>query len=195
VFTTREVAVSREASPASTIQVLRRMERDGLVLRVARGIWCVPTDPRFTPFALVSFLSGSHRAYVSFLSALNLHGLLGQIPQVISCATTGQPRRVATPVGTFSFHRIAPSFFDGFEWYGEALRFLVASPEKALVDCLYLSGRKGRRFAFLPEIDPAPGLDFERVAAWIGRIRDIRLREHVRKRWDVLREQLALNRT
>ena len=190
VFTTREVAAFRDASPASTTQVLRRMERDGLIVRAARGIWCVPTDPRFTPHVLVPFLSGSHRAYVSFFSALNLHGVIEQIPQVVYAATTGQPRRTTTPVGAFSFHRIAPSFFDGFEWYGDARRFLVASPEKALVDCLYVSGRRGRRFGFLPELDPGFRFDLDRAAAWVDRIPDLRLRNHVRMKWNAFRERL-----
>ena len=117
VFTTREVAAVRGASVAATSQSLKRMEGDGLLVRVARGLWCDPEDPRFSPFALVPFLSGAHRAYVSFLSALHLHGLIEQVPQVIYAATTGHTARRRTPVGTYAFHHLDPAFFDGFDWY------------------------------------------------------------------------------
>jgi hypothetical protein len=60
----------------------------------------VPEDPRFSPFALGPFLSGAHRAYLSFLSPLHLHGLIVQVPQVIYAATTGHTARRRTPVGT-----------------------------------------------------------------------------------------------
>ena len=41
----------------------------------------------------------------------------------------------------------------GYEWSSTAQPFLIASPEKALLDVLYISTRKGRRFSALPEID------------------------------------------
>ena len=187
VFTTREIAALRRGSIASTTQTLRRMGRVRLVAPASRGVWCVPTHPRFTPFALVPFLAGSHPAYVSFVTALHLHGLIEQIPQVIYAATTGHTRRVSTPQGGFSFHRIDPRFFDGHDWYRGGREFLIASPEKALVDCLYLSSRKTMRFRFLPEIDLTASFDRRRARGWIERIPDARIREHARRRLDALR--------
>ena len=191
VFTTREVAALREGSMSATTQVLGRMERDGLVTRAARGIWCTPTDPRFTPFALVVPLAGSHRAYVSFVSALHLHGVIEQIPQVVYAATTGHTRTARTPVTTVSFHRIDPRLFDGFEWYGGGERFLVATPEKALVDCLYLSSRKGRRFGRFPELDLGGKFGMRRAKAWVRRIPDARIRGHVANKLRALRLMAA----
>jgi len=69
VFTTREIAALRNGSLSATSQALGRMERRGLVKRVARGVWCIPDDPRFSPYLLVPLLAGGHRAYVSLISA------------------------------------------------------------------------------------------------------------------------------
>ena len=44
---------------------------------------------------------------------------------------------------------------EGAHWSESPLPYLVAGPEKALVDTLYLSTRKNRRFAKLPELDLA----------------------------------------
>ena len=179
VFTTREIAAVRSGSVAATSQALGRLERDGLLVRVRRGVWCAPSDPRFTPFALVPFLAGGHAAYVSFLSALHLHGLIDQIPRTVYAATTGHTCERNTPVATYSYHRIDPRLFAGYDWYGDGQAFLVASPEKALVDCLYLSSRRGRRFGSFPELERTPTFSTGRARAWVRRIPDARIRSHV----------------
>lgn len=176
----------RGASVAATSQSLKRMEDDGLLVRVVRGVWCDPEDPRYSPFALVPFLSGAHRAYVSFVSALNLHGVVEQVPQVIYAATTGHTARKRTPVGTYSFHRIDPEFFDGFHWYHGGAEFLIAEPEKALIDSLYVASRKGNRFGSFPELDLESGFDRERAEHWIATIPYQRIRAFVRRRFDEL---------
>jgi len=187
VFTTREVAALRRTSVSAASQSLARLAEEGGIVRATRGVWCVPSDPRFTPYALAPFLSGSHPAYVSFFSALRLHGLIEQIPQVIYVATTAHTRRIRTPVGTFSLHQLSPDFFGGFDWYGERGSFLVASPEKALVDCLYLSGRKGRRFGRLPNPDLSTGsFSMGRARRWVRKVGDPRLRRHVGDKLEAL---------
>jgi len=186
VFTTSEVAAVRGASVAATSQTLRRLEADGRVVRVARGVWCDPEDPGFTPFALVHALAGSHPAYVSFVSALHLHGIVEQIPQVIYSATTGHTARRHTPIATYSFHRIDPRFFDGYDWYRGGNDFLIAAPEKALIDSLYLASRKGNRFGKFPELDLA-GLNFADAEDWIERIPYERIRKHVARGFEEIK--------
>ncbi|MBN2494560.1 MAG: type IV toxin-antitoxin system AbiEi family antitoxin domain-containing protein [Deltaproteobacteria bacterium] len=187
VFTTREIAALAGTSLSSASQTLARMEQEHLLTRAARGIWCVTDDPRFTPFLLVLYLSGGHQAYVSFLSALHLHGMIGQIPQVVYAATTAHTRRRDTPVGTFCFHRIQPAFFSGFDWYREQ-SFLIASPEKALIDCLYLSSRKGGRFGHFPEIEPIAGFSVRRARDWVKKIPYPKIRAHVSAKLTALLE-------
>jgi predicted transcriptional regulator of viral defense system len=187
VFTTRQIAALRGSSLSAASQGLSRMEERGLVKKVTRGIWCVPDDPRFTAFALVPLLAGGHRAYVSLISALHLYGLIKQIPEIIYAVTTGHTRVRKTPVGTYSYHRIRPRFFAGFDWYRNRQDFLIATPEKALVDSLYLSSRKGKRFKFFPELDPGADFDFKRAYAWVDLIEDDPwTREYVLKRLQIL---------
>ncbi len=189
VFTTREIALLAGGSLSAVSHSLKRMERQEIVRGVARGLWCDPADPRFTPFLLVPFLAGGHQAYVSFLSALNLHGMIEQIPPTIFCATTGHTRLRRTPVGTFSFHRIHPNFFAGFDWYGGGRAFLIATPEKALVDSLYVSSRRGKQFGFFPEIEFGKGFRFDEAQKWAEQIPDPRIRKYVQKRLQSLRQQ------
>lgn len=187
VFRTREIAALRGTSVGAASQALRGLERQGVVTRVARGVWCVPSDPRFNRFLLVSYLSGVHRAYVSFVSALHLHGMIEQIPHVVYAATTAHSHVETTPLGGYSFHQLDPRFFDGFDWYRGEQSFLIASPEKALVDTLYISTRKGRRFASLPELQLVSPFGIQRARGWVGRIPDERIRglvaTELERRW------------
>lgn len=187
VFTSREIALMTQGSLSGISHNLERMARQGLIRKVTRGLWCAPSDPRFTPFSLVPFLAGNHQAYVSFLSALNLHGMIEQIPQSIFCATTGHTRLRTTAVGTFSFHRIHPNFFAGFDWYRGGREFLIATPEKALVDSLYLSSRRGKQFRFFPEIEFVSGFRFGAAEEWARRIPYARIRKYVQAQLKTLK--------
>ena len=53
--------------------------------------------------------------YVSVLSALNLHGMIEQIPRMVHVVTTTQRPRLLTPVGTYEFHQIHRDLFGGFD--------------------------------------------------------------------------------
>ena len=196
VFSTRQIAALSGSSLSATSQALRRLERQGLVKRVTRGVWCIPDDPRFSMYSPVSLLAGSHRAYVSLTSALHLHGLIEQVPQIVFAVTTGHTRMRRTAIAMYSYHRVHPHLFGGFEWYGKRQDFLVATPEKALVDSFYLSSRKGRRFGTFPEIDLGAEFSFKRAAEWADQIsHDPWTRRYVLRRLEELRGQAASTKT
>lgn len=186
IFTTREVAALRGTTVAAASQSLARLADEGGLVRATRGVWCDPDDPAFSRHALVPFLSGTHPAYVSFFSALRLHGMIEQIPQMIYAATTAHSRRVDTPLGTYSFHRLAPGFFAGYDWYGDRQSFLIATPEKAIVDCLYISSRKGKRFGRFPELNLAGPFRIGRAREWTRAIANPGLRAHTSDKLEAL---------
>jgi len=190
VFSTRQIAALSGSSLSATSQALGRLEMQGAVKRVSRGVWCVPDDPRFSIYSLVPLLAGSHRAYVSLTSALHLHGLIEQISQIVFAVTTGHTRMRRTAIAMYSYHRVHPHLFGGFEWYGKRQDFLVASPEKALVDSFYLSSRKGKRFGTFPEIDLGAEFSFKRATEWADQIsHDPWTRRYVLRRLEELKKQ------
>ncbi len=106
--------------------------------------------------------------YVSFLSAMNLRGLINQIPRRIHVATSGAARLLVTPIGTYEFFQLKPAMLrEAIDWSDTKVPYRLAMREKALLDTLYLSTRKGKRFAVLPEVhlDEAgfDELEFERL--------------------------------
>ena len=166
VVTTVEAGLALGASSSSASHALRRLEQAGLVQRVRHGLWAV--DPPIEPLLLPEFLTSPLPAYVSFQSALFLHGMISQIPEVIYVASLAQTRRVRTRLGTFSIHRVAPSFFGGFVTGESGVR--LATPEKALLDALYLVPARSRLFALLPELELPVRFDRAEARRWLARI-------------------------
>ncbi len=179
VFTSFELASLSGRSGSATTQALARLAERGVVRKIRRGIWMIAGDPRASAFALIPYLFPENRAYVSFISALHLHGIVGQIPRVITLASQAHSRTIETSLGTFSVHRVAPVLFTGFHWYKDTGTFLVAEPEKALVDSLYLSARKKRQYGHFPELEFPRSFSFRRAREWAERIPYGRIRKNV----------------
>ncbi len=159
------------------------MAKEGVVLKVCRGVWALKLGGEaINSYAAIPYLFPAARAYVSFISALHIYGVIEQIPQVTTLATTAHTRTIRTGLGDFSAHRITPSFFAGFDWYKGGGSFLIAEPEKALVDCLYLSAYKKKRFGNFPELHFPKSFSFKKVKMWISRIPSARARVWAAKR-------------
>ena len=185
VFSTSDVHALRGGSLSSLVQSLRALEKQGMLAHVRRGLWILTlsgTRAKINPFELAQYLVPGGPVYISFTSALHLHGMIGQIPQAITVASTTHTQTIRTSAGTFYFHRIAPSFFCGYDWYQGTGSFLIATPEKALVDCLYVSSRRNRRFSHFPELDLLKPFSNKLARDWVRRIADSRIRSHAQKK-------------
>ncbi len=184
VFTTFELATISGKSLSTTTQALNYLQSQGVIFKIYRGVWGEVGSDHISAYTVIPFLFPRTRAYVSFISALHLHGIIEQIPQVITLASTTHTKTIKTSIATYVVHRIAPSFFDGFAWYKGTERFLIAEPEKALVDSLYLSGRKIKQFSHFPELHFSKSFSFKRAQKWIRRIDDPGIRVYVQKKLD-----------
>lgn len=182
VFTTRELSGLCGISLSGTTQSLNLLCKKGLITKLKRGLWAEIDSERMSAYTAIPFLLPYQQVYVSFISALHIYGIIEQIPQVITLASTGHTRIMRTRIGTFSIHQISPSFFCGYDWYKGSGSFLIAEPEKALVDCLYLSVRKRRQFNYFPELHFPKSFSFKRVKEWAWKIPDSRIRTGVIKK-------------
>lgn len=149
VVETRDVAARLQTSTSGATTILRRLAQKKMITHLSRGRWLV--NDKIDHLALPELISAPHPAYVSLQSALFHHGLIEQIPAVIYAVTPARPRRLGTPVGTISFHRMPPELFKGFELLPRS-DAKVATPEKALFDLFYLAPGRSRVFSTLPEL-------------------------------------------
>lgn len=186
VFTTREIAVCCGGSVSNTVQALRHLEKKGILFQIARGVWGLEIGKEKPSAHLAIPFLMAHRAYVSFISALHLHGMIEQIPQGVTLASTSHTKILRTKLGTYFVHKISPSFFKGFDWYKGNGSFLIAEPEKALVDCLYLSARKKNQFGYFPELNFPKPFRFDKARKWAKSIPDPKIRSAVIQKLEIL---------
>jgi predicted transcriptional regulator of viral defense system len=167
VVTTNDATLAWRVERSAATHTLKRLAAEGLLGKVRHGLWSV--FPGLDPLLLPEYLTAPLPSYVSFQSALYLHGLVSQVPQVVYVASLGQTRRVRTSVGIFSIHRLAPTFFGGYETRPDS-GVRLATAEKALLDTFYLGPTRSRMFAHLPEIEIPEGFDRRLARHWLARI-------------------------
>ncbi len=153
IFTTRDYANHQNMSMPAASKRLSRLKQNKLLTRITKGVWANTGHPYFHPASCVPYLLNNESGYVSFLSALHFHGLLSQIPKTIQVATTGHSRTLDSPVAYYEFIQIKPELMQkNLIWSETQLPYLMATAEKALIDVLYISTRKNRRFIRMPEL-------------------------------------------
>lgn len=170
VFTSRQMADASGKSLSTVTQSLNHLCRQHAVVKLRRGLWGEIVSGRLDAYAVVPYLTPGHRAYVSFVSALSIHGIISQIPPVVTVASTAHSRRIRTSLATYSVHQIASGFFEGFDWDASG-GFLIAEPEKALADCLYLAAHRKRQYGRFPELEFPESFRRSRVRHWVKQIR------------------------
>jgi len=143
-------------------KALRRLEVKGYVKRLGKMLYA---NGLFPPTLEEVAMILGHPCYVSFESGLERHGLISQMPLVLTCASTMVSGSKETPFGEIAFHRLRPSLFFG---YAVTDGVLWAEPEKALLDFIYinLKTRGG-----LPPLDELAWehLDCNRLEKWTQR--------------------------
>lgn len=171
--TTSDAAAVLGVSTAAASHTLRRLGAARLVTPVRKGLWALGDPP--DPLALADWVTAPHPSYVSLQSALYLHGLIDQIPAMTYLVSLARSARVRTAVGTYSVHHVRPEFFGGAR-QDPKTGTRLASPEKALVDFLYLSPSRSRLFAKLPELELPRTFDRPAARRWVAAIPSGRLR-------------------
>jgi len=153
IFKTRDYANHQKLSMSAASKKLSHLKKNKLLTHVTKGLWANTGHPYFHPASCVPYLLNNESGYVSFLTALHFHGLLSQIPKTIQVATTGHSRTLDSPVAYYEFIQIKPELMqEHLTWSETQLPYLLATPEKALIDVLYISTRKNRRFFRMPEL-------------------------------------------
>ena len=183
VVTTDDAALAFRAERSAATHTLKRLASAGHLKRIRHGLWA--TELTLDPLLLPEYLTAPFPSYVSLQSALFLRGMVSQIPEVIYVVSLARTRRVRTSLGTFSIHRLAPSFFGGYETV-KTLGVRLATPEKALLDTLYLAPTRSRLFAHLPEIELPRHFDWDQTKGWVMRIPIGPRRKSVEQRLDAV---------
>ncbi len=110
------------------------------IIQLRRGIYTLP-DRQPHPFIVANRLViGS---YVSLQMALSYYHLIPEHVAVVTSITTQRPGKFENQFGRFHYRHIKPSLFYGIDYrllVGDEYAY-VATPEKALLDLIYLRPR------------------------------------------------------
>ncbi|MFO0599672.1 MAG: hypothetical protein U0228_30475 [Myxococcaceae bacterium] len=177
---TSDAAAAWRLSPSGASVALARLARVGLVRRVRSGLWWVGDTP--DPLLLPEHLTAPLPSYVSLLSALSLHGMIEQLPQVTYAVSLARSQVITTAMGVVWVHHLDAILFGGFVSLPSGVR--VATPEKALFDLAYLSGGRSRRFRSLPELELPRRFDVREVARWVAKIPSVRAKTMTQQQLD-----------
>ncbi len=136
VFTVSELSnVAAQEWPSLRVALERYVER-GIIQRYTDGRYGLPDA--VSPEDLVSSLDPA--AYITGFHALHRNNLVTQVPRVVHAFTSrrhNRSRERVTPVGRIVFVCVSSSVYS-FPEEG-----IMASPEQALFDYVYLLKRKG----------------------------------------------------
>lgn len=85
-------------------------------------------------------------SYVSMEMALGYYGLIPEMVYQITSCSTQKTRTFQTPIASFRYQSINKRYFFGYviKHFGNH-SFLIASPEKAIIDFLYLNSHLNTR--------------------------------------------------
>ncbi len=136
-FTPSQLVGEGWALPTIRKQLLD-WEKKNNVIQLKKGLYCfsdstLPFQREVIANRLVS------PSYISLEFALSRYGLIPEFGGAITSITTKKPQHFQTELGAFSYRHVTLSLFDGFieERLPSGLAYLMAKPEKAVLDFLY----------------------------------------------------------
>ena len=115
------------------------------LIQIRKGLYCFAPPYRKNSLCLEIAANLIHGpSYISLDYALSYHGLIPERVEVVTSMTTARSRRFDTPLGRFSYQTLGVRrFASGVRRYEgpSQQHFLMASPEKALVDKVWTDKR------------------------------------------------------
>jgi predicted transcriptional regulator of viral defense system len=151
ILRTDELARKYGIVPPAVTQALARQEQKELVEHVSNKIYYNWLALDGSTRDLVNVLRED--AYISLESGLREYGISTQSPRTLTCVTTERPKDFKGRTIAISYRSISPRLYWGFvrkrTRYGS---YLIAEPEKAILDWIYLGIQNGAAPA-LDEID------------------------------------------
>lgn len=155
ILRTDELARKYGVIPPAVTQALARQEQKGLVQHISNKVYYNWLAQDGSPRDLVNVLR--KEAYISLESGLREYGISTQSPRTLTCVTTERQKEFKAGNIAISYRSISPRLYWGFirkaTRYGS---YLLAEPEKAILDWIYLGLQNGTA----PALDE---LDFDSV--------------------------------
>jgi predicted transcriptional regulator of viral defense system len=128
---------------------LTRWTKSGHIYQLCRSLYAIaPPHQKVKPHPFLVANRLQRASYVSGQSALAYYGLIPDTVHVTLSVSMGRRERLETPLGSFEFRHIKPELLRGYRIVDlgrtqPVQQALVATPEKALLDLVYLQPSGG----------------------------------------------------
>jgi hypothetical protein len=166
VFET-SLLLASEDHPFEVRKQLSRWVAAGKIYQLRRGLYTLaPPYQKIKahPFLIANYIQ--HGSYVSLQSALAYYDLIPERVPMTTSVTIGRPLLQDTPLGEYQFRHIRLDWSQEYSKIdlGSGQAALLASPEKALLDLIYLEPHSDTA-AYLQELrlQNMERLDLERM--------------------------------
>lgn len=133
-FTTATLGLALgHTDPNSLYKAIYRLEKSKIITRLDSGKYYYgPESPM--SFQITNFLV--QPSYISLETALNLYGILSQFPMMDTSVTTNKSKSVVIHEYEYEYIHISKDLYWGFI---KTDGYLIATPEKAIIDNFYLA--------------------------------------------------------
>jgi predicted transcriptional regulator of viral defense system len=114
--------------------------KQGYIIRLRQGYYAFPEYTELKDFALYFANIIYKPSYISLHTALSFYGIIPEAIPYITSVTTLKTKTFSNDVGEYSYKNIKPDMMFGYDLkeMGDGRRIMFATPEKALIDLLYL---------------------------------------------------------
>lgn len=117
----------------SAYHAVKRLKKDGIISSLTNGKYYLNDNPP-NNFQVANNLY--FPSYISLESALNYYGILIQVPQTIFSISAKKRKKINWENKEFIYLHISHKYF--FDYIKEK-DFLIATPEKALIDTIFFN--------------------------------------------------------
>ena len=117
-------------------------QKKGLVIKLRRGLYVLnENDRKIHPSRIFLANAVYFPSYVSTEYALGYYDLIPERVEDVTSVTTKKTAQFSNPLGTFVFQHVKSSLFFGSTKVKDenGLPVLIAQPEKAILDFIYLN--------------------------------------------------------
>lgn len=121
---------------------LNRLTKKALLIRLSKGFYILPNKLDQLPVVANQLY---YPSYLSFESALSQYGIINQSPYTITFASSRRSKKMILADKKVEYRQLTNKLFIGFNKVGN---LFIASPEKALLDQLYLVSRGRATLSF-----------------------------------------------
>lgn len=126
---------------------INSLSKKGLIRPIKQGVYLVSDDLGLRPYSkeiLANLIYGP--SYISLETALSNFGFIPERVTTTTSISLGRGKSFSTPVGQFKYHHIKESIYATGVQLKELFKDVFcqyATPEKALLDFIYLKETKG----------------------------------------------------